>query len=172
MGAVISDCLTYRYRLDRIIDMLGGPVFGYFGVNGSTATADEDDHTVRKWTGFTARNGGSRYIVGNPFAYRATDVRELATAADPVGPENDFYLRQIISEADILVPCWGNRNKVPKHLRHRFDQLSEMIFGSGKPVRVFGFTASGDPLHPLMLGYDTPLTEWCPAASQKGASDE
>lgn len=158
-SAVISDDEMYRYRLDRLV-ALEGIVFAFFGVNGSTATGEEEDQTTRKWFGFSKRNGARRYIVGNPFAFRATDVRALARASDPVGPENARYLSEIIAEADVLVPCWGNRNKVPKHLRHHIDALRDQIFASRKPVKVFGFTKGGDPLHPLMLGYDTPLTEW------------
>ncbi|HBJ2425861.1 TPA: DUF1643 domain-containing protein, partial [Salmonella enterica] len=52
MSAIISKCGMYRYRLERDVQP-EGLVFGYFGVNGSTATATEDDHTVRKWIGFT-----------------------------------------------------------------------------------------------------------------------
>lgn len=159
MSAVISPCGTYRSRLDRMVGG-DGPVFAYFGVNGSTATADEDDHTVRKWIGFTARNGGSRFIVGNPFDLRATDVRELAIHPAPFSSDNDRHLDEIIAEADILVPCWGSRSKVPQRLRFRFDLLTGMIFDAGKPVKIWGLTASGDPLHPLMLGYSTPLVDW------------
>lgn len=159
MSAVMSDCLTWRYRLEREIDDRG-PVFAYFGVNGSTATADENDHTVNKWIGFTRINGGRKFIVGNPFAYRATDVRELSRAADPVGPDNAMHLTQIIADADVLIPCWGNQSKVPKHLRTHIRALKRQIFAAGKPVRIFGLTKSGDPLHPLMLGYSTPLTMW------------
>lgn len=159
MSAVISSCGTYRMRLDRSVGGTG-PVFAYFGVNGSTATADEDDHTVRKWIGFTARNGGSRFIVGNPFDLRATDVRELAAHPTPFSADNDRHLDEIIAEADILVPCWGNRSKVPPRLRFRFDLLTGMIFDAGKPVKIWGLTASGDPLHPLMLSYSTPLVTW------------
>lgn len=158
-SAVISECGTWRYRLDRDVQP-EGIVFAFFGVNGSTATGDEEDQTTMKWRGFTERNGGRRYIAGNPFAFRATDVRELARAADPVGPENSRYLDEIIAEADVLVPCWGNRSKVPERLRHHFDSLRERLFASGKPIKIFGFTASGDPKHPLMLGYSTPLVEW------------
>lgn len=159
MSAVISPCGLFRYRLDRRVQDKG-PVFAYFGVNGSTADADEDDHTVRKWTGFTRINGGRRFIVGNPFAYRATDVRKLAKVNDPIGPGNSSYLAEIIAEADILVPCWGNRTKVPRSLRFEFDRLERRIRESGKPVRIFGLTKSGDPMHPLMLGYETPLIDW------------
>lgn len=158
-SAIISPCETYRYRLDRRVAP-GEVCFAYFGVNGSTATADEDDHTVRKWNGFTVRNGGSRYVVGNAFAYRATDVRELASAADPIGPDNDAYLRQIIGEADVLIPCWGARGKLPPRLRPRLATVRDMLVASGKPIVVFGLTASGDPLHPLTLAYETPLRAW------------
>ena len=159
MSAVISPCGKWRYRLEREVQD-SGIVFAYFGVNGSTATADEDDQTVRKWIGFTRLNGGRRFLVGNPFAYRATDVRELAKAADPIGPENREHLAQIIADADILVPCWGSRDKLPKHLRYRLNILRADLFAAGKPVKIFGLTASGDPKHPLMLGYDTPLIDW------------
>lgn len=60
----------------------------------------------------------------------------------------------------ILVPCWGDRGKVPPHLRHHFDALKRLIFASTKPVKIFGLTAGGDPKHPLMLGYDTQLVDW------------
>lgn len=159
MSAIISPCGTYRQRLDRTVG-LSGPVFAYFGVNGSTAGPIENDHTVRKWIGFTSRFGGSRFIVGNPFDLRATDVRELSRHPAPVSPDNDRYLREIIAEADILVPCWGNTSKVAPRLRHHFPALLDMIHASGKPVKVFGFTQSGDPLHPLMLSYETKLIDW------------
>ena len=159
MSAVISSCGTYRYRLERDVQ-LHGVVFAYFGVNGSTATATEDDQTVRKWIGFAKRNGGSRFIVGNAFAFRSKDVKDLATAADPVGPENAVHLDGIIADADILVPCWGSRTKLPRALHGRLELLRDRLVTSGKPVKVFGIAKSGDPLHPLTLGYDLPLREW------------
>lgn len=159
MSAILSDCGLFRYRLDRDVD-LQGIVIAYFGVNGSTADHQENDHTVRKWIGFTKLNGGRRFIVGNPFAYRSKNVKDLAKVPDPVGPENDHHLRQIIAEADLLVPSWGPRTKVPRHLRYRYDELESMLFASGKPVKVFGLSKDGDPLHPLMLAYSTPMVEW------------
>ncbi len=158
-SAIISRCGTYRYRLERDLER-PGPVFAFFGVNGSTATAQVDDQTVRKWIGFTERNGGGRFIVGNAFAFRATDVRALGRALDPVGPRNRSHLGKIIAEADILVPCWGSRGKLPARLHAQLDVLREQILASGKPVKVWGLSQSGDPLHPLTLAYSLPLVEW------------
>ncbi|MFZ6727691.1 DUF1643 domain-containing protein [Undibacterium sp. MH2W] len=125
-----------------------------------------DDQTVRRWISFTKSNGGRRFIVGNAFAYRATDVKELANVYDPIGPENDSHLAQVISDADILVPCWGNRSKLPSRLRGRLDILSDRIFAAGKPVKIFGLTQSGDPLHPLRLACSTPLIDWLKQGEQ------
>jgi len=163
MSAVISACGLYRYRLDRPA-LPRGIVIAYYGVNGSTAEHVKNDHTVSKWHGFTLLNKGSRFIVGNIFGYRSKDVKMLAMATDPVGPENDAYLAEIIAEADIHVPCWGPRSKVPAKLRYRYDVVEAMLVASGKPMKCFGLSKSGDPLHPLMLGYDTPLVDWSPHA--------
>lgn len=158
MSAIISPCGKYRYRLEREVGM-DGLTFAYFGINPSTAGATINDATVRKWIGFTKVNGGRRFVVGNVSAYRATDVKELTAALIPPERywENLNHLKRIIADADILVPCWGNRSKAPKHMRNDFDMVLAMLHTSGKPVRHFGLTTSGDPKHPLMLGYDTPL---------------
>lgn len=162
MRAIFSPCGNFRYRLEREVQP-DGPVFAFLGVNGSTATAEIDDQTVRKWNGFALRNGCSRYIVGNAFAYCATDVSALASVSDAIGPENDRHLALIIQDADVLVACWGARSKLPDSLHPRLDWLRDQLFLSGKPVKTFGLSKSGDPLHPLMLAYATPLVDWCPS---------
>lgn len=169
MSAIFSECGAYRYRLEREIVRreleladdgvyeFRGKVFAFFGVNPSTADAAINDQTVGKWIGFVKRWGGSRFIVGNVFAYRSTEVNALRTVQQPVGPENFAHLERIAAEADVLVPCWGDRAKVPRTLHHHIDKALAFLLAQGKPVRAFGFAKGGDPLHPLMLGYDTPL---------------
>lgn len=160
MSAIISDCRLYRYQLTREVDMFGTQVLAFFGVNPSTADERLDDPTVTKWITFTKLNQGRRFIVGNVFAYRATNVKDLSLIEDPVGPDNQNHLRSIIAEADLLVPCWGARVKVPKSLHHHIDKTLSLLFDSGKSVYTFGLTASGDPKHPLMLPYDTQLVNF------------
>jgi hypothetical protein len=158
-SARISDCQKYRYTLSRTWKPKG-LIFAFFGVNPSTADANLDDQTVKKWVGFTDRNGGRGFIAGNPFAFRATNVKELASCEDPVGGYNLMNLKIIIEKADVLVPCWGNTSKVPAYLRHHFSALLLDLIESDKPVRIFGKTKSGDPKHPLMLGYNTELVNY------------
>lgn len=159
MTAIISPCGLYRYRLEREVQE-EGKVFAFFGINPSTADASVDDATVRKWRGFAQRNGCRKFIVGNVFSYRATDVRELGSVLDAQGPEHHAHLAAIIRDADVLVPCWGSSLKVPSSMRWRIGAMMADLMLSWKPVLHFGVTASGDPKHPLMLGYDTPLLPW------------
>ncbi|KVN25592.1 hypothetical protein WJ63_15795 [Burkholderia pyrrocinia] len=159
MSAIISPCCGYRYRLERDVATTG-IVVAFFGVNPSRADASVRDQTDLKWTGFAARWGARKYIAGNPFAFRSPNVRDLVAVVDPIGPANDEHLARIIADADLLVPCWGDRYKLPSSLRQRLDVVADMLRASGKPLKVFGLTAKGDPKHPLMLAYDTPLIDW------------
>jgi hypothetical protein len=129
-------------------------------VNPSTADASEDDATIRKVIGFTERLGGGWAIVGNKFAYRATDVRELRTAADPKGPENDDHLLQIMRDAPIVIAAWGPLAKLPDRLRKRWRTIRKMAEDNGVNLMCLGTAADGQPRHPLMLAYDTPLAPW------------
>jgi hypothetical protein len=157
-SAIISDCGRYRYRLDR-----DGPGEGQtvvIMVNPSTADAEQDDATIRKLKGFGARNGWGRIIVGNLFAYRATDVRELAAVDDPVGPENEAYLRRMFYGAKQTVVAWGPVSKVPRRLRERWREVWALaecyppVLSIGEPAKC------GHPKHPLMLAYSTPIVPW------------
>ena len=158
MSAVISPCGKYRYRLDRSIEAVEKEIIiAFFGINPSTADAVEDDQTIRKLRTFTRLNGGSYFIMGNVFAYRATQVFELQTVRDPVGPRRDHYLKEIIKVADLLVPCWGATQKLIPRLRDHVDEVEIMLRCAGKPVKCFGKTQTGDPKHPLRLAYATKL---------------
>ena len=157
MSAILSECGRYRYRLER-----EGPGEGttvVIMVNPSTADAEIDDATIRKLKGFGARNRWGRLVVGNLFAYRATDVRELARVADPIGPDNDIHLLDMFFEADRVIFAWGRNNKVPAPLSVRWRSIWALTHL--QPM-CFGVCADGHPKHPLTLDYRTPLVEWSP----------
>lgn len=160
-GYVESPGGAYRYRLERDVQP-EGIVAAFFGVNPSTADAERDDATVRKWNGFAKRLGVRRYMVGNVFALRATNVALLRLHQPLVcfGDGNHATLKAIIQDADLLVPCWGSTDKLSLSHRDYVHAVKDMLLSSGKPVRTWGLTKSGDPKHPLMLPYSTRLREW------------
>lgn len=160
MSAVISPCGLYRYRLSRLTRVSYDKTVAFIGVNPSTADATVDDATVRKWIGFASRWGFGRIEVVNLFAFRATDVRKLAGEADPIGPLNDTYIEEALCEADLVVPCWGSCDKLPKSLRYRALDIDHAVRHSLAKAKCLGRTKGGDPLHPLMLAYDTPLVDY------------
>ncbi len=165
-SAIISDCGLYRYRLEREASGDGQTIV--IMVNPSTADAMVDDATIRKLIGFGNRYDWGRIVVGNLFAYRATDVRELRTAYDPVGPENDGHLLDMLREADRVVVAWGPVAKQPKHLRARYRRVREMAHMVSRPLMSIGAPAKdGHPRHPLMLPYDLQLQPWADPATGK-----
>lgn len=160
MSAILSPCGQYRWRLERDIQDTG-IVVALIGINPSTADATVNDHTIRKDIGFGERLGWRKIIKGNVFAYRATDVRRLRTEVrSHMHAENEMHLLEIANDSDIIVPCWGNRTKLPKELRPQLGVTLDILRSAGKPIMCFGLSKTGDPRHTLMLSYDTPLIPW------------
>ena len=106
-SAVLSDDARYRYRLTRTWPGSGGAVL-LVGLNPSTADAHVDDATVRRMVGFARRWGHRELLVGNLYALRATDPRELRQAADPIGPDNVEHLDAMAARAERVVAAWGS----------------------------------------------------------------
>jgi hypothetical protein len=172
MAAVISSCGKYRYYLDRdvtpIVFDVGAPRVAWIMVNPSTADATHDDATIRKVRGFTQRMNGISFTVGNLFSYRAKDVRELKTASCPTGPDDDFWLHQIIAKSDKVIVAWGPMAKLPKDLRSRFNKVVEIAGREGHKLYCLGTAKDGHPLHPLMQPYSAEIREWTAPNAQQG----
>lgn len=161
MGAIISGCGKYRYRLERDSGLFDSHSTAVIMVNPSTADADSDDATIRKLRGFGTRHRWGKIIVGNLFAYRATDVRELGKVADPIGPENDDHLIRILAEASQVVLAWGPLAKQPKGFRNRYQNVLSLIAGAClEPLSIGAPAKDGHPRHPLMLAYAEPIQPW------------
>lgn len=161
MTAIISPCGLYRYRLER--DGPGDGATAIIMVNPSTADEKHDDATIRKLRGFGARYGLGKLIVGNLFAWRATDVRELAGAGDPVGPDNGYRLAEIFLDAERVIFAWGPTSKLPKHLRDQWRDVNKLARSMhSEPLCIGAPAKDGQPRHPLMLPYSQQLQSWSP----------
>jgi len=158
-SAVFSDCGLYRYLLEH--DFGGhGPIVSLGMINPSDANEEKNDSTMTKVDGFCARLGASKVTVWNPFALIAKNVRDLRSAADPIGPENDAYIERAIRGADIHIVAWGPLSKLPKPLRTRWRSVVEVLTRAGATPMCWGTALDGHPRHPLMLAYATPLVPW------------
>lgn len=161
-SAVFSPCGQFRYRLERQLERpcFDGRTLTVVMVNPSTADAEKDDATIRKVKGFAERAGYGRVVVGNLFAYRSTDIKGLATVADPRGEHNNAYLSKMIYEADALLFAWGPVAKVPKKFRTRWTTIAKLAREAGRTPLCLGVCNDGHPRHPLMVAYAQPLVPW------------
>lgn len=149
-SAVISECGKYRYELHRTWDE-SRPKVLFVMLNPSTADAELDDPTIRRCIGFAKTWGYGGIMVGNMFAYRATDPNELKNM--PVDPEVNDINHQVLMKmhwaAKETVFAFGNppvyRN-LPMNGMNRTYHL--------------GLTKAGNPKHPLYLKGDTQMQEF------------
>lgn len=162
-SAVLSDDGLYRYRLSRAWLGTGGPCL-FVCLNPSTADASEDDATVRRMVGFARDWGHRELLVGNLFAYRATDPRELRRIKDPIGPENAAHLAAMAGRADRIVAAWGAdwmvRQWQPRPFTRALSawpQRAWELLAEHGDVACLGTTRDGHPRHPLRLAASTPL---------------
>lgn len=153
---------VHRYWLSRSI-AAEGPVGLFLALNPSTAGAIGNDATVRKWKGFATRWGWLGFLVGNLFSFveiKSALLRNLAPyhANDD---NSDTALISLIMRTPHIVLCWGNN--VPKHLHSRVSTVLDLLSEHQLPettVSTFGLSKSGQPMHPLMLSYDTQLVSY------------
>lgn len=140
--AAISKCGLYRYELRKIWQPKNGWVC-WIMLNPSTADANIEDPTIRRCMGFAEKWGYGGITVGNIFAYRATNPKDMLAADDPIGPENNSYLKSLSEEAALTVCAWGNLGTYGG----RYHGILKFF---SNPHHL-GLTTSGQPKHPLYL---------------------
>ncbi len=98
----------YRYWLER--DKGSNPLV-FVMLNPSTADAELDDPTIRRCRRFAADNGYTGIVVVNLYAYRATKPKDLFSADDPIGQENDNYISTAALINDVCCAWGANADK-------------------------------------------------------------
>lgn len=144
-SAVLSRCRTYRYELWRQWGV--GPPCVFVGLNPSTADETSDDPTIRKCVAYAKRWGYGSLCMVNLFAFRATQPKDLRTAADPIGPENDATLRRVAKKAGIIIAAWGKHGSYLDRDKAVLSLLPVMRY-------YLKLNNDGSPAHPLYLRGD------------------
>lgn len=138
-SAIISSNEKYRYGLLRSWD-IHKPYVMFIMLNPSTADGVKDDPTITRCINFAKSWGYGGLWVGNLYAYRATDPKELKNTPDPWGPENFMQLQSMVDRCKIIVCAWGNNKGRPSRIFNKFDNLFYL-----------GLSNNGTPKHPLYL---------------------
>ena len=145
-GAVIDKTGFYRYSLWREWDIDKSKIV-FIMLNPSKADASMDDPTLRRCISFAKSWDYGSLIVVNLFAFRTASPLELKKVDDPVGKQNDRYLKKAIKSADQVVVAWGNNGK----LMQRDRLVLELLSKHNIQPHCLGITKSGYPRHPLYV---------------------
>jgi hypothetical protein len=158
-SAIFSDCQKYRYRLDRIWDV-DLPPLAFGMLNPSTADHERNDPTIERCERRARTLGFGSLVVWNLFAYRATKPEILRKQSDPIGPENNFFIQEILIEnknrEGKVVVGWGAHGQ----FLQRHVEVMEIGRGMNIPFYCLGVTNGGQPRHPLYISYERQLTFW------------
>lgn len=144
-GAIIDVTQLYRYLLWREWDSAALKV-GFVMLNPSRADGAIDDPTIRRCIRFAQSWGYGGLEVANLFAYRTANPNELRQVIDPIGIENDVYLRSLPHRVDQVIVAWGNWGTW-----QRRDQVVLKLFNTSTKLHCLALTKTGQPKHPLYL---------------------
>ena len=153
--AVLSHCEQYRYYLTRFVS-LNPKKLGFVLLNPSTADAFQNDSTVTRCVGFARRHGFGELHIANAYAYRAKRPRDLWATDYPVGPENNYWLTELVLRCDLVICGWGIHCQPLREIQV-VEQLSAWA-----PLKLhhLGRNKNGTPKHPLYLPTETEITPW------------
>jgi hypothetical protein len=149
-GAIFDATGDYRYTLWREWDERRSRV-AIVMLNPSVADEMQNDPTIRRCIEFARSWGYGSVEIVNLFAYCTPYPKELSNATEPIGIENDRYLRQASNRSRGLVFAWGNWG----YLRSRDRQVCKLLARVERYC--LGLTRTGQPRHPLYLPRDTQL---------------
>lgn len=79
--------------------------------------------------------------MANLFAYRATDPADMKAAHNPIGSQNDKWLKALAKDAGLIVAAWGNDGSYLGRSAQVKKRLPEM--------QCLKMNKSGEPAHPL-----------------------
>lgn len=143
--AILSEDRKYRYILSRIWDETK-PTVLFIGLNPSTADENEDDPTIRRCINFAKNWGFGGLLMANLFAFRSTKPQALFSAQDPIGSENNYYIKEYAEKSELIIACWGNHG--------RFNNRSQQVYELIDSLNCLDTNKSGEPKHPLYIRSD------------------
>ena len=149
--ATFSKCKKYRYELWRIWGK-PQPFVLFVCLNPSIADHNQDSPTSKRCINFAQDWGYNALCMVNLFAFKSQDPKNLLNVSDPVGPDNDTWILNLSSKADLVVIAWGNKGKLNKRDEQIISLLSEPHY--------LDLNKNGCPRHPLYIPKDVMPKKW------------
>jgi hypothetical protein len=148
IGATFSPDRFYRYSLFRVWNT-SKPQLVFVLLNPSQADELKDDPTVKRCIARALNAGFGGIEIVNLFAMRSTYPYSLATAPDPIGPDNNSWIAGAVGRSALVICGWGKAGK----LHDRGDFVLRLIRHVGGIPHALKLNADGSPQHPLYLSY-------------------
>lgn len=161
----IGPNLEHRIWLSRVPISMPLLPFNYalwLGVNPSTASATEDDMTIRKDMGFTRLLGldAIAYMKMNVASYRATDQKRFNDLSIEINhPRNHLAIRCFAKSCGTVIAATGNPHP---RLQPLALDLFGMLLDDGVRLKCLGLTNEGWPRHSSRIAYATPFEDYQP----------
>lgn len=139
-NANLSICRKYRYALWRIWDE-SKPYAMFIGLNPSTADETENDPTINRCISYSEDWGYGGLCMANLFAFRATEPSHMMSSDDPIGSDNDEWLKKLSKDAGVIVAAWGNKGSYLNRSKKIIDMIPNLM--------CLKVNKSREPAHPL-----------------------
>jgi hypothetical protein len=120
----------------------------WIALNPSVADESGLDNTLTRIRSFSSAAGFNAFYMLNLFALISTDRKALKRHPEPVGKDNDDYIRKIAGKVSTIFVAWGADGR---H-QNRDEEVIRLLAQSGRTdLRCFGVNKDGSPTHPLYL---------------------
>ena len=113
----------------------------FIGLNPSTADETEDDPTINRCINFSKDWGYGGLCMVNLFAFRATVPSDMMASKDPIGSENDNWIKKLSKDAGVIVAAWGNDGSYMGRSKNIMDMVPNL--------KCLKINKTGEPAHPL-----------------------
>jgi hypothetical protein len=87
--------------------------------------------------------------MGNVYAFRSTDPKNLQVVENPVGMRNRDELEKMMAVSELVIAAWGSNP-----LTAEAKEIADWIVKQDK-VKCLGQNKNGTPKHPLYLSAST-----------------
>jgi hypothetical protein len=141
----LSEDGKYLYELTQVWDATKKRMM-FLTLNPSTVDI-ELDKTVKRCVGFAREWGWGGVVIGNLFAFRADDPKELAYEPNPIGQMNDRFIVGMAEDAGLVVLGWGNDGAY----KGRSHDVARLLINAGYQLTCLDTTLCNEPRHPLYL---------------------